>query len=114
METQGGEAAAPLPARRRHGFFWGLTAGLVPNAVIFGVLFSTSWVDQHVDDWLALGVLYAGPVIVALAGLMQVLSKRTRKCGIGLILAGPTTVALWFLIVYIDTLVSLSANTPGP
>jgi hypothetical protein len=70
-----------------------LTVGLVPNAVIFIALFSTTWADEHVYDWLSLGVLYAGPLVAGLAGLAQIRSRSTRRRGVGLILAALITVA---------------------
>ena len=113
METQVGVATIAPGVRHRHGFSWGLLAGLVPNAAIFIAIFATPRVDEHVNGWLTLGVLYAGPVIVGLAGLVQTFSAHTRRCGVGLILAAPITVASWFLFAYVDTLIAVSANTAG-
>jgi hypothetical protein len=114
MGAQAGVAAASPRVQAGHGFWWGLSAGLIPNAVIFAALFCTPWVDEHVYDWLALGVLYAGPLVVGLVGLAKIVSPRNRRCGTGLILAAPVTVASWFLFFYVDALVALGANTPGP
>jgi hypothetical protein len=112
MGSQAGVAEHAPRVRPRRGFVWGLTAGLVLNAVVFAVIFAMPWVERHVYEWLALGVLYAGPVVVGLAGLVQMFSARSRRRGAGLILAALITVALWYVIVYVDTLISLSANTP--
>lgn len=106
--------AASSRVQAGHGFWWGLSAGLIPNAVIFAAFFCAPWVDEHVYDWLAVGVLYAGPVVVGLVGLVKIGSRGNRRCGAGLILAAPVTVASWFLFVYVDELIALSANTPGP
>ena len=54
METQTRADVASPDERERQGYLWGLTAGLVPNAVIFIALFSTAWVDERLDDWVAL------------------------------------------------------------
>jgi len=90
-----------------------LLAGLVPNAVIFIALFATSWADERISGWLALGVLYAGPVVVGLAGLVQITSRPTRRRGVGLILAALITVALWFVASALATSIAVGANTAG-
>ena len=113
METQTHEGVVAPHEPQRHGYLWGLTAGLVPNAVIFMALFSTPWADEHVNDWLLLGVLYAGPLVAGLAGLVQIRSRHTRRCGLGLILAGLITVALWFVASWLATAIAFSGNTPG-
>jgi hypothetical protein len=113
METQTRADVAAPHERQRHGLLWGLLAGLVPNAVIFIAIFSTPWVDEHVDDWVALGVLYAGPVVVGLAGLVQSGSRHTRRRGAGLILAALITVALWFVASALATSIAVGANTAG-
>jgi hypothetical protein len=92
----------------------GVAEGLVPNALIFLLLFTSSWVDNHVYDWLALGVLYVGPVVTGLVGLGLIASGRARGRGMGLLLAALATVTLWFVIVWIDSLLALHANTAGP
>lgn len=114
MGADAAVATVDVDVERRHGFWWGLSAGLIPNAVIFIVLFSTPWIDEHVYNSLALGVLCAGPVVVGLFGLAKIVSTDSRSCGVGLILAAPITVASWFLFFYVDAWVSMSANSPGP
>ena len=76
------------------------------------VLFSTPRVDEHVDDWLALAVLYAGPAIVGVAGLVRIFSAhpamRSRpdpRCADYRAFVVP--------VFYVDTLVAVSANTAG-
>jgi hypothetical protein len=113
METQTRADVVSPHERQRQGYLWGLTAGLVPNAAIFIALFSTSWVDEHVYDWLAIGVLYAGPVVVAIAGLVQVTSRHSRRRGVGLILAALITIGLWFVASALETSIAVGANTAG-
>ena len=113
METQTRADVAAPHERQRHGLLWGFLAGLVPNAVIVIALFSTSWADEHIYDWLALGVLYAGPVVVGLAGVAQITSRSTRRCGVGLILAALITVVLWFVASALATSIAVGANTAG-
>lgn len=113
METQTRADVTSPDVLKRQGYLWGLTAGLVPNAVIFIALFSSPWVDEHVDDSVALGVLYAGPAVVGLAGLVQIGSQHTRRRGVGLILAAHITVALWFVASALATSIAVGANTAG-
>ncbi|MEZ0581205.1 hypothetical protein [Nocardioides sp. MH1] len=111
MEAQADVVDVAPRVEGRHGFWWGLSAGLIPNAVIF-ILYLAPWVE--VSDQLAVDVLYAGPVVVALFGLVKMFSPNSRRCGVGLILAAPITVALWFVALGLDAWVSMGTNTPGP
>ncbi|WP_460813483.1 hypothetical protein [Nocardioides korecus] len=95
------------------GFWRGLAAGLVPNVVVFAVLYGFPWADEHVPDRLALTVLYAGPALVAVLGLVRLVRPGTRRRGAGLLLAAPTTVALWYVWVWVDAQVAMSSMTPG-
>ena len=113
METQTRADVAAPHERQRHGLLWGLLAGLVPNAVIFIALFATSLPDERIHDWLAVGILYAGPVVVGLAGLVQMTSRPTRRRGVGLILAALITVAMWFVASALATSIAVGANTAG-
>ncbi|GAB3651850.1 hypothetical protein GCM10027596_00250 [Nocardioides korecus] len=109
--TQGHEQVAT--SAPGDGFWRGLAAGLVPNVVVFAVLYGFPWADEHVPDRLALTVLYAGPALVAVLGLVRLVRPGTRRRGAGLLLAAPTTVALWYVWVWVDAQVAMSSMTPG-
>jgi hypothetical protein len=113
METQTREDVAASHTRRSHGVVWGLAEGLILNVAIFILIFASPWIDDHVYNWLDLTFLYAGPVIVGLAGLTLIVSGHARRRGVGLVLSAPITVALWFAWASIDTAIAVSANTPG-
>ena len=114
METRAREDVVVASEQdTQRGAPWGFCAGILPNLIIFLALYSSPWVDQHFEAWLAVGILYAGPVVVGIVGLAQVRSRHTRGCGAGLILAAVITVALWFVANSIWTANVAAANTPG-
>jgi Na+/proline symporter len=92
----------------------GLAEGLLPNGLIFAALYGVPWVDEHVYDWVAVGVLYAGPAVVGLVGLWLMVWQRSRRRGIGLVLGAATTVACWLTFFSIATSLFAGANTAGP
>ena len=114
METLTRDDALGSPERSGHGVLRGVAEGLIPNVLIFILLFTSPWADDHIDDWLALGLLYAGPLIVGLVGLGLIVTGAARRRGVGLVIAALITVASWFAIVWIDAALSMSANTAGP
>jgi hypothetical protein len=114
MEALAHDDAFGSHERSGHGVLRGVAEGLIPNVLIFILLFTSPWADDHIYDWLALGLLYAGPLIVGVVGLWLIVTGAARRRGVGLVLAALITVVSWFVIVWIDAALSMSANVAGP
>ena len=97
----------------RPSWLWGLVAGLLPNAAIFLAIYSTSWVEDHVADRLIAGVLYAGPVMAAVLGVLMLRRRHMRRFGVGLLVAAIVTVTTWFVLSAVATAIMISESTPG-
>ena len=111
--SPGKPAVAVSQERQPRAFTGGLVAGLLPNLCIFVAIYSTPWADNHVDDWLAVALLYGGPAVVALVGLAVMRSRTTRRWGAGMLLAAVLTIGLWYALIALDTAIAIDANNPG-
>ena len=99
MSSRSSDQLSPAAAttKRRDRFRWGFVAAFVPNAFVFLAL-ATSWIGEHVQDWLYGLLLSGGPVFAGLCGLG--VARRRRLFGIGLLSGAVAMIPVWYVVGY--------------